>query len=254
MTHEAKHPVRTTEKTLRILEALKELDGAGVTEIANALGFGKSTVHNHLSTLEEHEYVVKEGDEYRLGLQFLELGGYIRNQMDFHETAKPEVQRLAEETGGLANIATHEYGQCVYLFRSKGENAVDLDTYAGFPIPMHNTALGKSILAHLPEDEVHDILDTRGMAASTEGTITDRDVLFDELEQIRDQGYAFDREERLDGLRCVAAPIKQSGGPVWGAISVASPTRRMRGDRFEEEIPELVLSAANVIEINMTYS
>ncbi|XVH33420.1 IclR family transcriptional regulator (plasmid) [Haloferacaceae archaeon DSL9] len=254
MEHKAKHPVRTVEKSFAIIQALKELDGAGVTEIADTLGFGKSTVHNHLSTLEEHEYVVKEGDTYRLSLRFLELGGYTRNRMEFYKTAKPEIRRLAEETGELANMATYEYGRCVYLYRSKGSDAVDLDTYAGFPIAMHNTALGKSILAHLPDSEVHEILDVRGMEATTEHTITDRDELFAELQEIRERGYAFDREERLNGLRCVAAPIKHSEGRIWGSISVASPTRRMRDERFENEIPELVLGAANVIEINLTYS
>lgn len=254
MTKEAKHPVRTAEKTLRIIEALKRLDGAGVTELANEIDFGKSTVHNHLSTLEEQEYVVKEGDIYRLSLRFLELGGYVRKKMDLHRRAKPEVLRLAEETGELANIATHEYGRCVYLYRSKGDDAVDLDTHTGFPIAMHNTALGKAILAHLPEDEVHRILDQCGMEATTSETITDREILFDELEQIRERGYALDREERLTGLRCVASPIKSPDGPVWGAISVAGPTHRIQGDRFKDKIPELVLSAANVVEINMNHS
>ncbi|XVH33412.1 IclR family transcriptional regulator (plasmid) [Haloferacaceae archaeon DSL9] len=254
MADKAKHPVRTTEKTLQILQTLKDLDGGGVTEIANELGFGKSTIHNHLSTLEEHEFVVKEDDAYQLSLRFMELGGYTRNRMDFYKTAKDEVRRLAEETGELANMATDEHGRCIYLYCTRGSNAVDLDTYAGFPVSMHNTALGKSILAHLPESEVRAILDTRGMAPTTKNTITDRDVLFDELEEIRERGYAFDREERLDGLRCVAAPVKREDGYVWGAISVASPTRRMQTERFEEEIPELVLGAANVIQINMTYS
>lgn len=254
MAHEPKQSIRTSEKTLDILEALRELDGAGVTELANALGFSKSTVHNHLSTLVKREYVVKEDDTYRLGLRLLALGGYTRNRMDFYSTAKPEVCRLADETGELTNMATHEYGKCVYLYRVKGDDAIDLDTYAGFSISMHNTALGKAILAHLPKEEVREILDERGMEWTTERTITDPDVLFEELEAIHDRGYAFDREERLDGLRCVAAPVKRNDGHVWGAISVASPTRRMSDDRFENEIPELILGAVNVIEINMTYS
>lgn len=254
MSKQAKHPVRTSEKTLRIIEALKRLDGVGVTELAREIDSGKSTVHNHLSTLEEHRYVVKEGDTYRLGLKFLELGGYVRNRMALHRTAKPEADRLAKETGELANVATHEHGQCVYLYRSKSEDAVDLDTFAGFSTEMHNTALGKSILAELPESRVHEILDQHGMAETTAHTITDRGALFDELERIREQGYALDQEERVAGLRCVASPIKSPDGPVWGAVGVAGPTNRLRGERFEETVPELVLSAANVIEINLTYS
>lgn len=92
------------------------------------------------------------------------------------------------------------------------------------------------------------------MESTTENTITDPNELFTELEEIRQRGYAFDREERLDGLRCVAVPVKLTDEHVLGAISISGPKRRMRGDRFEKEIPELVLDAANVIEINMKHS
>lgn len=254
MGNTAKHPVRTSERTLEVLEALRELNGAGVTELAQHLNAGKSTVHNHLSTLLEHEYVIKEDDKYRLSLRFLTLGGYSRNQLRLYKIAEPEVKRLANETGELVNLLTEEYGRGVYLYRSKGDRAVDIDTYAGKRIYLHNTALGKAILAHLPRSDVDEIIDKQGLPEESERTITDRADLYEELDRTRQRGYAIDDEERLPGLRCIAAPIERESGGVYGAISLSAPVSRMKGARFEEEIPEAVQSATNVVELNLNYS
>lgn len=246
--------VKTTAKSFRIIQCLKTLDGARVTDLADELGMGKSTVHNHLRTLVDEGYVIQRDEAYHLGLQFLELGGYIRNQMDVYELAEPEVKTLAEQTDELANFAVPERGKAVYIYRSKGSRAVDLDTYAGMRAYMHNTALGKAILAHLPRNRVESILDHHGMPAETDNSITDRERLAEELERVRSEGYAQDHEERLGGLRCVAAPIKSTDDVVRGAISVAAPKSRMKDERYNEEIPEMVRSAANVIELNLKYS
>jgi len=254
MTNDDGATVGATETTLRVLETLKELDGAGVTEVADRLDLPKSTVHNHVSTLLRNEYVVKEGDTYRVGLQFLEFGEYIRDRMPIYDVARPEVERLAEETGELANLLVEEHGKGVYLSRAKGSRAVRLDTYAGMRVHLHCTALGKAILAHLPDERVREIIDTHGLPERTDTTITDEATLLEELEETRERGYAYDTEERLAGLRCVAAPIRNLDGNALGAISVSGPTSRMKGERFEEAVPEELISTANVIELNLNYS
>ncbi|MFP8953483.1 IclR family transcriptional regulator [Natrialbaceae archaeon A-arb3/5] len=254
METEPKYPVRTTARSFEILEYLKENDGAGVTEAAEALDMSKGVVHNHLSTLEAAEYVVKENNEYRLSLRFLELGEYQRNQTRLYTIGNEHVEELAEETGELVNLATEEHGRCVYLSQLRGDQAVEVDTHAGCRPPLHNTALGKAILAHLPESRIEQILEVHGMPQSTEHSIDDTEVLFSELEQVREDGVAFDREERLPGLRCVAAPIKKNNGDVAGAISVSGPMTRLQGEMFEQTLPDLVRSTANVIELNLEYS
>lgn len=240
--------------TLRILEELQERDEAGVTELSDSLDLPKSTVHSHLNTLQEQEYVVNDGEVYALGLQFLKLGEHSRDRIDLFEFAREEADALAERTGEVTNIATWEYGQGVYLYRAQGNQAVQLDTYAGMRFYLHCTALGKAILANLPEEDVNDIITHRGLPERTDATITSRDALYDELTSVRERGYAYDLEERLPGLRCVAAPITRTEGYPLGAISVAGPTNRMKDDRFETEIPEMLLNAANVIELNVQHS
>ncbi|MCU4744027.1 IclR family transcriptional regulator [Halobacteria archaeon AArc-m2/3/4] len=254
MPEKAKNPVKTTMTTFAIVEALQELDGCGVTELANHLELPKSTIHNYLSTLEQEEYIKKEGTTYTVGIRFLELGAYARNCMQIYDIAKPEVDRLAEETGELGNLLIEEHGHGVYLHQARGERAVRVDSYVGTRVDLHATALGKSILAHLPTHRVDEIVGHGELPQPTERTVGTREELEEVLEEVRTRGYATDNEERLEGLRCVAAPIQATDGRILGAVSVSGPVNRMQDDYFEEELPNQVLETANVIELNITYS
>jgi DNA-binding IclR family transcriptional regulator len=246
--------VKSTATTVEAIDALMALDHPGVAGVADHLDVPKSTAHDHLSTLIELGFVVKEPDGYRLGARFLEYGGYAREQMKVYRVARPIVNRLAEDTGEHANLLVEEHGLGIFLYKAKGEDAVTLDTHPGMRVPLQTTALGKTILAHLPEERTAEIIDEHGLPRVTERTITDRDELFAELEQIRDQGYATDDEERVEGMRCIAAPVLDRDDNVVAAVSVSGPVSRTHDERFENEIPRRVLSAANVIEVNMTYS
>ncbi|WP_114577099.1 IclR family transcriptional regulator [Saliphagus sp. LR7] len=251
---EPKHPVRTVDRTLEIVEIVQELDGAGVSEIAERVDIGKSAVHNHLNTLANREYLTKEGDEYHIGLSFLSLGVYARNRNGIYDAARHEVDKLAEETGELVNLLVEKNGMGIYLYQAKGENAVELDTYEGKRVLLHCTGLGKAILGFRPREEVEAIVDEYGLPAMTENTITDREEFLEELDEVRDRKYATDREERLTGLCCVAAPITDDQDRSIGAISVACPLHRIGDDRFYNELPDAVLGTANVIELAHNYS
>lgn len=250
----ARNPIKSTETTFKIVEALMELDGAGVSELAAHIGMPRSTVHNYLSTLEQEEYVVNENGRYEVGIRFLELGAHARDRKQIYEIARPEVRRLAEETGELANLLTEEHGRGIYLQRARGDQAVQVEAHVGTRVSLHSTALGKSILASLSDGRVDEIIETHGLDPVTPNTVTDREQLFEQLAAIRDRGYALDDEERLDGLRCVAAPILSNDDRVLGAVSVSGPSHRIRGDHFRETLPNRVLETVNVIELNVTYS
>jgi DNA-binding IclR family transcriptional regulator len=249
----AKHPVRTTEKTLTLIDELMDREPCGVTELADEVQMGKSAVHNHLTTLQKHGYVLKTDGKYQLGLKFLEVGGSTRKFMEFYQVAEPEVESLANKTDELANLLVEEQGMGVYLMRAKGEEAVDLDTYAGLRTHLHTTALGKAILAYLSEARVEEIIEQRSLEPKTPRSIDSREQLFDALEDVRERGYAIDDGERLEGLRCIAAPVKNSSGNVLGAISVSAPASRVSDDDLHGPLSEQVLSAANVIELNINY-
>jgi DNA-binding IclR family transcriptional regulator len=250
----AKHPVGATEKTLRIIEELRRRDGAGITELADAIDTSKGTIHNHLSTLQEHEYVVNDDGMYRLGLRFLELGEYTRQQTKLLEVAKSEIDNLAEETGEIANLMIEEHGRGTYIYISKGEQAVNLDTHVGTRQYLHTSAVGKSILAKMDDEQFERVIDRHGLPSETRNTVTSEAKLQEELEEIRDRGVAFDGEERAEGIRCVAAPITDNEDGLFGGVSVSAPSTRLKGDRFREEMPEKVQHVATIIGINTFYS
>jgi DNA-binding IclR family transcriptional regulator len=253
-TNAARNPIQAAEITVAILQGLKEIDGGGVTELADHLGMSKSRVHNYLTTLVQEEYVVKEGTTYDVGLRLVGLGTYARHQQEIYAVAKPELERLGDETGDLVNLLVEEYGKGIYLHREQGENAVEVDSYTGHRVHLHNTALGKAIMAELPRERVDEILDRHGLPATTDNTITEREELYERLETIGEEGVAFDDEERLPGLRCVARAITDNDGQVHGAISVSSPSSRMQGSRYREEIPQKLEEVTNIVSLNMSYS
>lgn len=250
----AKNPVKGTQTTFKIIEALQALDGARVTELANHLEMPKSSVHNYLSTLEQEEYIVKEDHSYHVGLRFLNIGTHARHRRELYEVAHDEVTDLANETGELANLMVEEHGRGIYINRATGDQAINVDAHTGHRVFMHNTALGKAMLAYFPHDRVEQIIDRHGLPQTTEHSIGNVDELYSELESIHKRGIALDREERIKGVRCVAAPIKGQDDHAIGAISISGPTSRMRDERLEEELPDLLSDTANVIELNIRYA
>lgn len=244
-------PIQATARTLAIVEEIRRRDGAGTTELADHFGFSKSTVHDHLATLVQKKYLRRRGNEYEIGLRFLSLGGYAREQQELFELARPEITDLAEETGEAAKLVVEEYGRGIYLYQARGEQAVRTDSHVGTRVYLHSCGVGKAILANLPRDRVDEIVDAHGLPKWTEYTIADREALDDELARIRDRGYAVDNEERIRGLRCVAVPLIKDD-EVIGSISVSGPTKRFDED-VTGELAELLQSTARVIEINVTY-
>jgi IclR family acetate operon transcriptional repressor len=253
MAAKQKSQVKTARTTLQVVEAIKELDGASVAEAAERLGMSKSNVYKYLNTLEHEGYLINDDGTYQIGLKFLDYGEHVRNRQKLYEIAAPQVQELADETNEMANLLIEEHGMGVFLLKANSDQAVNLDTHAGMRVYLHTTALGKAILAHLSDRRVDAILDRHGLPQVAEKTVTDRAALAAELADIRERGYAFDDEERLDGLRCVAMPITTTDDDVLGAISVSGPTSRMDEKRFTAEIPDKLFTAKNVIELNVEY-
>lgn len=246
--------VKSLVTAVRILEAIDALPEPTLTALTDEVGFAKSTVFDHLQTLEANDFVVREDGVYRLGLRFLEFGGTARNDIELYETAQPEVEKLAVETGELVNLVVEEHGKGVYIDFVKGADSVELDTYVGKREPLHNTAFGKAILAHLPEERVTEIVERHGLPRETESTITTREDLDERLEQIRSRGFALDREERLEDLSCVAAPIIGSESGVIGAVSISGPAGRMHDKGLADDLADKVVRTANIIKVNLTYS
>lgn len=255
MANETGHrAVETVDTAFDIVDVLKRREGAGITEIADELGLAKSTVHRHVKTLEERGLLLQEGNDYRISTWFLDYGIHVRNRHPLFDVVKPKVDELAAETDEKVWCVIEEHGMGVHIYGAEGRHSVKTHARIGKRTPLHQFAAGKAILAHLPEERVDEILAEYGLAAKTSQTITDRDELNDQLEEIHERGYAFNREESVRGVHAVGAPIRDQSGTAIGAISVAGPANRLRETALAEELPTLLLGATNEVEINLAHS
>ncbi|MCU4800807.1 IclR family transcriptional regulator [Halobacteria archaeon HArc-gm2] len=252
MSHGAP-PLKTIQRAFEILELLREGKSVGVAELARRMDLPKSTVHDYLRSLNTMGYVVNEGQEYKLSFRLLELGGQVKYSNRLFHVAKPELDRLVEETGELASVNVEERGHFVILHAKYGDESLQLGIYPGMTIPIHTHAAGKVMLAGFPDEKVDRILDEHGLEQRTEHTITDRDELAAELDAIGERGYGVDWNEQIVGMGVVAAPV-EIDGRVIGAIGLVCPTDRLDDADYRAELVQEVKKSANIISVNYQYS
>ncbi|SDR08716.1 IclR family transcriptional regulator [Halopelagius longus] len=239
--------IKSIATCFRIVEQIQADGSAGISELAREVGLSKSAVYKHVQTLCRLGYLVREGDEYHLSLKFLMLGTEARKRLPL-TVAERVVTELAETTGHTTNFIARENDRGIYALRVEPEGMTSKAQLEGKEAPLHATAGGKSIFAYLDEDERDEIIERTGLEAFTDKTITDRAVLDEELQSVRDKRVAFDREEFIDGVQCVASPVLASDHSPIGSVSVTGNIQIMSGKRLEEEVVGLVVSAAKTIE------
>lgn len=240
------------ETAFNIVAHLRESGPATVTELADGLDMPKSTVHIHLKTMTEAGYLARDSEKYTLSLRFLEHGIAVRKRFDLYEIAAPEIDDLARQTRNVASLGVEEEGKRVLLYKSEVDGAVYDNAQTGEFTHMHWTSLGKAILAHLPSERVDQIVATHGLPGATGNTITDRTALADELERIREQGYALEDEERRERIRAVGIPILADDRPV-GAIAVSGPKARLTDEYVENDLLGTLREKADVIELKLEH-
>lgn len=227
-------PVRSVETTLSLLGQLQEWDGAGVSELASELDIAKSTVHNHLRTLERHEYVVREDDEFRLSFRFLDLGNHVRVREQEFDLVQPKVREIANETGETCQFFVREFDRAVIVFMEHGEQAVKTKTRVGTRIQLDQLAAGR-VLAAMEEGENDKGDDSDSATLATDGYL------------VTDEAY-------IKGLHAIAVPITKTDDEVVGALSVAGPAHRLRNEEYEHDIANHLLNVSNELELNVSYS
>lgn len=245
--------IKSDETLLAIIDVLYEEGGATVTEIADTVGVSKSTVHRHLATLQKHDYVTKEASEYALGFRFLDLGGHVRYRDPINKQVKSIVRNIAEETGEFVSFLVEEHGLGTYIYCEWGSEGVGNDVRIGRRIYLHQSAAGKAILAHLPDDRTAEIIDEHGLPERTSKTITDRNKLEENIETIRDRGYSYAHGEHTEGLWAIGVPVHDVDDEIAGGLLVAGPTYRMQGEQLEEHLPEFLLGATKEFELNISH-
>lgn len=243
--------LKSVDQSFTIIEYLRRCDGATLSEIAEELDMAVSTAHIHLTTLVENEYVVREGNEYSCSFRFLATGGEMRDGLTLYQAAKPEVDDLREKSGEHANLTVEENGYSVQLYKSQSPESIDDNAPLGRHLHLHSTATGKAILAALSEEKLDAVIEQHGLPAITENTITSRDALETELDEIRERGYSINRGEHFQGVCAVATSIISDPDDVIGGISISGPRSRMGSDRIENELAPELLNKKNIIKLKV---
>jgi IclR family acetate operon transcriptional repressor len=227
-------PVRrtheTTETSLQVLDAVAEMDGPNVSELAEELDMAVSTAHKHLQTLLSNGLVVKQDDRYQLGLKLFHLGTKAKRRETKFMLAREKVYQIADRTSEVVNFSVLENGRAITLFDS-----LDTGTLEGFQrgqyFYLHSSAAGKAMLAEMDDGRVKAIIDQWGLPKRTEYTITDRDTLSEELDLVRRRGYAVNEEEAWENLKAVAVPVRDPDGDVLGAMDISGSPHRISYER-----------------------
>ena len=236
--------IRAVQRVCDVLDLLQDADSVSLPDVAEVTGLPKSSAFRYLVTLESRRYVERDpatGD-YRIGLALLPLQG---RQFDLlARRLRPALEELRDRFGETVNLGLLDSDRVTYLSILESPRTVRLAARPGDRDPIHSTALGKAIVAPLPESRVRAILAAEGMPRLTERTITDPDVYMAELERVRRLGYAVDDgENELDG-RCVAVPLPGSRLPA--AVSVSAPASRLPRERTDE-VAEAIATACAVV-------
>lgn len=242
--------LKTTQMSLRVLELVIEHDGLTLAELNDMIDKPKSSLYNHLTTLEQCRYLVREEDTYEQSFRLALLGEQVRRGTKIDDVAADVVEALAEQTGEEVNFTVLEHGRLLLVQGASGRaETKDIDYRTEYYL--HNTAAGKAILAEMDRERVERIIDEWGMPRETEATITDRDRLLEELATIAEQGYSVVDEEFAPGLVAVGAPVHDDGRII-GGLSVGGPKYRLDTARIRQEIADALLDAVDTFEQELT--
>ncbi len=225
----------------------------GVSEIAAELGLAKSTVSELLASLSSQGVVERTArGRYRLGWRLFELNHVLLESTPLVRESRRAMQELVERHGESSHMMVLERHQAVIVEKVQATLATQiLMSRVGLRLPAHCSSCGKLLLAQRPWAEVERVFDQVELVRFTPATITDLRVLRGELAAIRERGVAFDREEIVPGLSCIAAPIRDDAAEVIAAISLSVPTYRFSGD--EEGYVQMIAATARKISRRLGY-
>jgi IclR family acetate operon transcriptional repressor len=239
--------VQSVERAISLLQAMGRQQGARVTDLAAQLGVHKSTVSRLLSTLEERGLVEQDGERghYHLGQGIVQLAANVPRNVSLSTLARPICERLAAEVGETVNLAVLDGSEVVTVDQVIGAGTVAALNWVGQRSPLHATAAGKVFLAFAPPDRLSALL-RRPLRAYTPSTITDRQRLRAQLEEVRRHNYSIVTAEHEVGLNAIGAPVRGPDGAVAAALTASGPAYRLTAERLAP-VAEKVVSAARVL-------
>lgn len=221
--------VKSAERALEILELVGAAERPLTTSaIGRALGYPRSSLHGLLQTMTKRHWLELADSEraYALGIRTWEVGHSYLRAINLADRAQPFMTRLRDQLDETIQLAMLDGRYNVYIGKVTGTQRLTLASEVGRRLEAHATGVGKVLLAGLGDGELRRLFDGVALERFTKRTVRDLDALEIELEAIRNRGYGTDDEEYTDGVRCIAAPVRDASGAVVAAMSVSVPTIR----------------------------
>lgn len=238
--------VNSVAKALRVLHAVARPElPHRLKEIAEYAGVPKASTHRILATLVEEGYAVADGDgRYGVGVQLRALAAQVFS--DDTVGIDAVLRALQQRLGQAVHLAVLSGDHATYTHKVDPGHAYRIATEVGMPLPLHASAAGKVLLAHLPEAEAENLLDRAGLPARTPHTLVDRADLARELETVRKEGWAAEYEEADESVCSLAAPVLDTEGYPMGAVSVSSLVFLVTREQLREFAPAVCQAATEV--------
>lgn len=241
--------IPTNLRLLLVLEAMAE---AGVpvtpTEVNLKLGLPKPTIHRLFATLENEGFIQREidGRGYSPGLRLRKVSAGILSSLRIRTARIAILNKLADEIGETCNIALPDRDAMIYLDRVETKWPLRIQLPVGTRVPFYCTASGKMYLSSLDQRHLRNYAVSTTLEARTGTTITSPDVLIDQVKEIREQGYAADNSEFMEGMVAIAVPIVESNGRLVSTLSFHAPEQRLPVSAAFEYVPVLKIAATQL--------
>lgn len=247
--------VKPVYKALQVLLCLgEERREMALSEVCHRVGMPKTTTYRYLQTLTACGFVTHDPntDLYRLGLRIWALGQMAREPLQLRELALPAMRELRDHFNETVNLAVLDGREIVYLDMVESRRSLRMQAQLGGRDPVHTTALGKAMLAFLPEERWSEHLPAR-LTPRTNASYGSIGALRDELRRTRERGYGIDAGENEEGAYCIGAPIFNQDGHVLAAVSLSAPATRM-SERHLPKAAQSVIETAAAISQHLGYT
>lgn len=253
MTRNEKRPrvMKTTVKSLEILEMIREEQPVRVTDVAEAFDMNRGSAYTHLATLKEFGYANEEDGKYWLGAPLIRLGQTAKTQCPVLQAASSIVSEVANETNERTQFFMEEQGKLWYISGDSGNRGIDTGVDVGTAVPIHATASGKAVLANVTPEKREEMIQDIGFEEYNSNTITDYDALMEEVETVRDRGFAISQQEITDYLNSVAVPITSSEASSVGALCIIGPAQYLKPEYMKNELVDELMAYANKLEVDV---
>ena len=232
--------VKTVERAIRILNLISQRD-LRLHEISSSLALHKSTASRLLGTLEKNGLIKKDKEtkRFRLGLKILDLAYRLQEGLDIRNIAHPYLAELGKLTRETVHLAMLDREEIVYLDKIESSHPVRMYSRIGKRAPSYCMAVGKAILAYLPEKEKNSIIERMEFRKFTNKTIIEPNELREHLELVRKQGYSTDEGEYEPDISCISAPIFDFNQNVVASVSVSVTRGRTSFNELLKFVPTL---------------